>query len=65
VKNTTIKHLVLDGNPIKDREVLKLIKDELTINKDPHILRTKKDQLLTWRPMKVLLNSDVLVLGYQ
>jgi len=55
-KNTSLKHLCLDGN---DGSLgSKLIKHELKTNKDPHKLQTKKERLVAWNPMKILLNAS-------
>jgi len=58
IKNTSLTFLDLADNLIKDVSVLKLIKDELTTNKDPCKLQTKKEQLLAWNSMKILLNEN-------
>jgi len=57
IKNTSLTYLNLTTNPIKDEAVLKLSEDELETNKDPYMLQKKKEQLLIWIPMKLLLKA--------
>jgi len=59
IKNISLKRLDTFWIPIFDDEetVMESINSELSINNDYSSLQTKKEHLLAWNPMKILLNE--------